>query len=291
MTLSCTVVVPCFNEARRLDRAQLDALATAAHARVLAVDDGSTDGTPALLGALASDAPDRYRVLSLAANRGKGEAVRRGLLDAIGEGADLVAYCDADFAAPPVEVARLIATLRGDPGVDAVLGSRVALMGADIHRSPLRHYTGRLFATAGSLVLGVPVYDTQCGAKAFRVTDRLRRALASPFASRWAFDVELLGRLLRFAGPGEPGGAGFVEVPLRQWREPGGSKLTAGAGLRATLDLVRIRRALRRVDGAAGPGGPTGRDGTVGSAGQAGSAGQVGPPGSADRLDEQADRA
>lgn len=242
MSRSCTVVVPCYNEAARLVPEQLDELATAADARVLAVDDGSTDDTGALLAQLAARDTGRVDVLALAANVGKGEAVRHGLRAAIATGADLVAYCDADFAAPPGEVARVVDTLRAAESAEVVLGSRVALLGSDIERSALRHYAGRLFATAGSLVLGVPVYDTQCGAKAFRVTDDLRRALAAPFASRWAFDVELLGRLL-----GEVGGRTerFVELPLGCWRESGGSKLTAGAGLRAFVDLVRIRRALR----------------------------------------------
>jgi dolichyl-phosphate beta-glucosyltransferase len=267
MTAACTVVVPCFNEARRLDLAQLDALTEVAAARLLAVDDGSTDDTAALLAKLADADPARCGLLSLGTNRGKGEAVRQGLLSAIEDGADLVAYCDADLATPPSEVARLVAALRADERVEAVLGSRVAMMGTDIRRSVVRHYTGRLFATAGSLVLGVPVYDTQCGAKAFRVTPGLRAALAEPFVSRWAFDVELLGRLVQAAGapPARPD-VRFLEVPLQVWREPGGSKLTARAAVRAGIDLVRIRRMLR--------------------------AGTTAPAtGSADRLDEQRDRA
>ena len=268
MTASCTIVVPCFNEAARLDPGKLDALATAAEARVLTVDDGSTDDTAAHLDKLVGRDPARYELLALGANHGKGEAVRRGLLAAVDAGSELVAYCDADFATPPAEVARLVATLRAHHDAGVVLGSRVALMGSDIHRSALRHYTGRLFATAGSLVLGVPVYDTQCGAKAFRVTGALRSALADPFVSRWAFDVELLGRLLRHRDAPPPDGAGrFVELPLHEWREPGGSKLTARAGLRAAVDLVRIRRVLR--------------DGRSGRGGQA----------SVERLDEQRDRA
>jgi dolichyl-phosphate beta-glucosyltransferase len=247
MTLACTVVVPCYNEARRLDFTRLDALAGAAGTRTLPVDDGSTDDTAALLAKLADTDPERYRVLSLGTNRGKGEAVRQGMLAAVAGGADLVAYCDADFATPPAEVARLVNALRADDRVEVVLGSRVAMMGTDIRRSALRHYTGRLFATAGSLVLGVPVYDTQCGAKAFRVTDALRAALAEPFVSRWAFDVELLGRLLAgHDGATATGDERFIELPLRQWREPGGSKLTTASALQAGVDLVRIRRALHR---------------------------------------------
>ena len=269
MAPTCTLVVPCFNEAARLDPDQFDALAAAADARVLAVDDGSTDDTAAVLDKLVGRDPDRYAVLALAPNVGKGEAVRRGLLAALDRGTDLVGYCDADFATPPHEVARLVATLRADESIGAVLGSRVALMGSDIQRSAFRHYSGRLFATAGSLVLGVPVYDTQCGAKAFRVTDALRQALATPFVSRWAFDVELLGRLLR-----RPAGSGrFVELPLRQWREPGGSKLTTRAGIRAAADLARIHRQLR--------GGASGTR----------PAGDGPGAGSADRLDEERDRA
>jgi glycosyltransferase involved in cell wall biosynthesis len=252
MTDSCTVVVPCFNEATRLDPAQLDALIVAADVRILAVDDGSTDDTVTLLDKLAGADPGRIAVLALGANQGKGEAVRRGLVEAISSGADLVAYCDADFATPPDEVARLVATLRSEPDVDVVLGSRVAMLGSDIRRSVFRHYTGRLFATAGSLVLRAPVYDTQCGAKAFRVTGPLRQALAAPFVSRWAFDVELLGRLLQYRDAGNhPETGRFIELPLRRWREPGGSKLTVTSRLRAAFDLVRIGRELRRSDGSA----------------------------------------
>ena len=248
MTGSCTIVVPCFNEAHRLVPGQLDTLASTAGATILVVDDGSTDGTAAMLDKVVASDPGRYRVLSLGENQGKGEAVRRGLLAAISAGAELVAYCDADFATPPAEVARLVDTLRSQRDVDVVIGSRVALLGNDIRRSAFRHYTGRLFATAGSLVLRVPVYDTQCGAKAMRVTPSLRQALATPFVSRWAFDIELLGRLLHHDGDrrGRAGGR-FVELPLRQWREPGGSKLTPRAALRAAVDLARIDRMLRRA--------------------------------------------
>lgn len=248
MTGSCTIVVPCFNEAHRLVPVQLDVLAAAADATILAVDDGSTDETATVLGKIVASHPGRYRVLSLGENQGKGEAVRRGLLAAISGGADIVAYCDADFAAPPAEVARLVELLRTERDVDVVIGSRVALMGNDIRRSAFRHYTGRLFATAGSLVLRVPVYDTQCGAKAMRVTPSLRQALATPFMSRWAFDIELLGRLLHHdAGPAGRSGGRFVELPLRQWSEPGGSKLTPRAAVRAAVDLARIERMLRRT--------------------------------------------
>jgi glycosyltransferase involved in cell wall biosynthesis len=242
------IVVPCFNEAGRLDADVLGDLARQAAATVLIVDDGSTDGTAELAAALRDGDPSTFDVLATGANLGKGEAVRRGLCEAIGRGAGIVGYYDADGATPPAEMARLVAVARDDAAAMAVLGSRVALLGTRIDRSATRHYLGRVFATASSLLLGMTVYDTQCGAKVFRTGPALRAALASPFHSRWAFDVELLGRLLHGADgvDGLPEQA-FREVPLAEWRDPGGSKLGPLGAARAGMDLLRVGAALRRT--------------------------------------------
>jgi glycosyltransferase involved in cell wall biosynthesis len=240
----CTVVVPCYNEERRLQRSAVQALVDGG-CNVLLVDDGSTDGTLALLHSIAAAHP-RITVHALASNSGKSEAVRRGLQAALEQGSTLVAYADADFATPPAEVLRLVRAST-DGGHPVVIGSRVALMGHRIERSNARHYTGRLFATASSLVLGFPVYDTQCGAKVFADGPILRAALDQPFLGRWSFDVELLGRLAVH------GTDGFLEVPLAEWREVGGSKLGLADSVRSTLELVSVRRALRRYRRATRP--------------------------------------
>ncbi len=90
------------------------------------------------------------------------------------------------------------------------------------------------------------MYDTQCGAKVFRVNETFVDALAQPFPSQWTLDVELLHRLLRgrAAVPGLPVTA-FSELPLQTWRDVGGSKLRLGAALRALVDLARIARSRR----------------------------------------------
>lgn len=228
-----TLVIPCFDEAARLDRASVRALLADARVHVLLVDDGSRDGTLALLRTIEGEEA-RVRVLALARNVGKAEAVRAGLLAGIAEGAAIVGYLDADFATPAIEMLRVVDTLHADASVSVVLGSRVALLGRRIERHAARHYLGRVFATAASAFLGVAVYDTQCGAKAFRVDDVLRASLALPFVSRWVFDVELLDRLLR------GGTTAIVEVPLRAWRDVAGSKLAPSAALRAAADLARL---------------------------------------------------
>jgi dolichyl-phosphate beta-glucosyltransferase len=243
VTAQRTIVVPCFNEASRLDVNQLLRLSDMARATILAVDDGSTDATACVLSEAARAHPGMVTLHTLATNRGKGEAVRRGLIVALDGGADLVGYYDADMSTPIEEMARLVRLLDHRPQLHAVLGARVALLGHDIHRSALRHYLGRVFATFSSAALGLPVYDTQCGAKAFRVGPALRSSVVRPFRSRWAFDVELLGRL-RHAGVGPEA---FLEVPLWSWRDMDGSKLGPVSSLSAAVDLARVAVDLRSV--------------------------------------------
>lgn len=240
------LVVPCFDEAARFRAAAVAELLADPGIHVILVDDGSRDGTRAVLESAAAAHPGRVTVVALDRNRGKAEAVRLGLLRALEDGADAAGYADADFSTPPDELLRLVAVQR-ESGAAAVLGCRHAHLGADIRRSAARHYTGRVFATIAAHVLGCAVYDTQCGAKVFAAGDALRAALAEPFLSRWSFDVELLGRLMNEAERrGRKRTEGFVEVPLRRWHDAGGSKLGLVSALRATLELIPVARALRR---------------------------------------------
>ncbi len=244
------IVVPCFNEADRLDAPALVGLAGVVGS-VVFVDDGSTDHTAAVLAGLAATSP-AVEVVTLLRNRGKAEAVRAGLRHAIRGGATVVGYYDADLATPPAELLRMVSALHEHPHVEVLLASRVGLLGHRIDRRPTRHYIGRLYATAASVALGVPVYDTQCGAKLFRVTPALTAALADRFPDRWSFDVELLGRLLHperdvMALTPEH----LLEVPLRAWRDVAGSKVSTMSGVRSLAALWGVRRRIRRR---AGPG-------------------------------------
>jgi glycosyltransferase involved in cell wall biosynthesis len=239
------IVVPCFNEARRLD---LDSFARLAQvARLLFVDDGSTDGTSDAVRELATRCGDRVRLLTLAANRGKATAVWHGLRWGIEHGHEIVGFADADLATPVHEIARLLRTLRASRA-QVVTGARIRVAGSGIRRSLPRYVSSRGFAHLAAAALGCPYYDTQCGAKVLRVTSLLAEVLATPFRSNWTFDVELLGRL--FAGTAQRSGLDprdCVEVPLREWREVAGSKLGVSSMLRATLDLVRIAIDLREL--------------------------------------------
>ncbi len=239
--LRLVLVVPAYNEAARLDLAAFRGF-IAGHSDVgcCFVDDGSTDDTARLLGTLTAEHPDRIDVLSLDQNHGKAEAVRLGFLHAAVTGVPAIGFADADLATPLAEVLTLADELDRHPGCWAAIGSRVQLLGRDIERSTLRHYLGRVFATAASLALRLPVYDTQCGLKLFRNLEPVARTFEAPFRSRWIFDVELLARLATASGP--PLGERFREVPLEAWHARGGSRLRLRDFLRAPLELLAIRR-------------------------------------------------
>jgi len=236
------IIVPCYNEVERLNAGVfLEWTCREKYLHFLFVNDGSTDGTRELLIRLSQACPERIRSINLERNGGKAEAVRRGFLESITSGYDVIGYWDADLATP-LETIPAFCRILEDQGADAVIGSRVRLLGRHIRRRPLRHYLGRLFATCASLVIGLPVYDTQCGAKIFKNTERLRQVFRTPFRVKWTFDVEILARFLLiervFGGPETRGR--FVEYPLERWDDVPGSKLKGRDFLRGAWEILKI---------------------------------------------------
>ena len=245
----CTIVIPCYNEADRLPLASFESFfAQGKDFFFLFVNDGSKDDTLNVLIKLKAAYPDFVDVLDQPRNMGKAEAVRAGMLQAIDQHQSrFVGFWDADLATPLEELQRFEDLLDTLPGTDVVLGSRVRLLGRSVERKAVRHYSGRIFATLASMTLDLPIYDTQCGAKLFRVTPELRQMVATPFHSRWTFDVELLARFLTAHSSEERSGAGRIyEQPLLKWTDVGGSKLKVQDSFKALGDLIHIRRQYFR---------------------------------------------
>lgn len=260
------IVIPCYNEAVRLDRKELLAqIAQQPYLNLILVNDGSTDDTERVIVDLANQHPARIQMISLAKNCGKGEAVRVGALQALDQGYPLIGYWDADLATPLTEIPDFLSVLEQHQQVQVVLGSRVKLLGRSIQRRKIRHYVGRVFATAASIVLALPVYDTQCGAKIFRVfnvsddlaekpdrrasTFDIRCLFAVPFRSRWLFDIEILARFLKyFSNQTVHPKARLYEVPLKTWRDVKGSKVKSKDFFVAMYELVVIWCRYRRAD-------------------------------------------
>jgi dolichyl-phosphate beta-glucosyltransferase len=242
------LVVPCFNEEARLPTRDFqEARLEGGELEMVFVDDGSTDSTRRLLEQIRCERSGRTAVVSNESNRGKAEAVRRGMLHALSHEPDAVGYWDADLATPLSELRAFVDVLEQHATVDVVLGSRVKLMGRTIERNAWRHYIGRVFATAASLTLDLPVYDTQCGAKLFRAKGTLKLVLEQPFLSRWVFDVEILARFMALAPEGRDAARGSIyELPLDRWIDIPGSKVRPLDVAKAARDLVMIRRTYSR---------------------------------------------
>jgi dolichyl-phosphate beta-glucosyltransferase len=245
VTLTTTLVVPCYGEADRLDVGAFTSfIASRPNARLVLVNDGSRDRTLDVLREIQSKAGERVEVLHLAENGGKAEAVRRGMLFALSTDTDLLGYWDADLATPLEACWDFVDLLNDRPALDMVMGSRVLLLGRAIDRKPVRHYAGRIFATAASMTLRLPVYDTQCGAKMLRASPRLKAVFEQPFLSSWVFDVELIARLGSSSGSYDPAPlyGRIYELPLLEWRDVEGSKVKWVDFIAAMFDLARIRQ-------------------------------------------------
>jgi len=237
--LRVSIVVPGYNEEARIGPSleRLDAW-LGSHVpgdyEIVVVDDGSLDDTPALVERLAQRMPT-IRLICNRPNRGKGDAVRTGMLAAQGR---LRVFTDADLATPPEEIGPMLEALERAP---VVIGTRVHPDGTDMRtasQTPTRRLLGRVFTFVASFIVGFGVKDTQCGFKGFRaeaaeaIFSRLRTA-------GYVFDVEVLCLARRLGYP-------VVQLPVR-WRDPGGSRLQArpGLALRTLRELWRLWWRLR----------------------------------------------
>ncbi|MFF9898952.1 dolichyl-phosphate beta-glucosyltransferase [Streptomyces longispororuber] len=236
-----SVVIPAYNEEHRLGptleavRAYLDAPGGPPAWELIVVDDGSTDRT-ADIAAEAAAADPRVQLVRGGANRGKGHALRQGVLASYGR---RVLVTDADLAAPIEELEALEKALA--EGHAAAVGSR-ARPGATIgvHQHRLRELLGR----GGNFLIrtvAVPgIRDTQCGFKLFD-GDRARAAFAASRLRGWGIDVEILHH---FRSQGWP----VAEVPVR-WSHQEGSKVRPADYARVLAELTALRaRALRPAD-------------------------------------------
>jgi dolichyl-phosphate beta-glucosyltransferase len=245
-TPTLSVIIPAYNERDRLPptlRATVAFLRTRDYSwEIIVSDDGSRDGTSAIVARFAEDEP-AVRLVVLPVNRGKGAAVRAGVAASRGS---LVLICDADMATPIEQVESLIDAL--DSGADLAIGSRAAA-GATAKRTPVRALAGRVFSWALRLMAGPAVAgirDTQCGFKLLR-GDQARALFATLTIDGFAFDVELMMRASHLR---------ILEVPV-EWREIPGSKVSlVRDSVRMLRDVARARAAIsrsRRLEGTAQP--------------------------------------
>ncbi len=241
------IVIPCYNEANRLDRdGFVDFADQNKDLSFLFVNDGSTDSTTSLINQMITRTDGRIQLLDRPENQGKAEAVRAGVLKAIAEiSQGYIGYWDADLATPLAAIGDFLSAADAEPSRLFILGSRIRRMGAGIERKWFRHYFGRIFATVSSNLLDLPVYDTQCGAKLIE-RDLAAEIFSLPFISSWLFDIELLARIIECRGREEARRI-IYEHPLSEWKDVGQSKISPSYLPRIPYELYRIHRAYRHL--------------------------------------------
>lgn len=228
-----SLIIPAYNESGRVQKTLETVkayLETTGHSyEIILVDDGSTDGTGALMRDSVAD-DDSIRVISYDKNRGKGYAVRQGVLAAHGE---YIAFSDADLSAPIAELQKLFYS-GIDKGYDIAIGSR-AVKGAHItgHQPFYREIGGKTLNLVVRLLAVRGIHDTQCGFKLFR-GDAARAIFEKCFLNGWGFDIEVLYLARRM-------GFTIAEVGV-EWSHGEGSKLhPLQAGLQVLRDIVKMR--------------------------------------------------
>lgn len=233
-----SIVIPAYNEEGRLEptiRAYAGYCRERGRdAELIVVDDGSTDGTTAVVERLAGEFPG-LRLIRLAQNQGKGYAVRSGIVNARGA---RILFADADGATPIGELDRLDAAL--DAGADVAIGSRaLQAAGVQVHARIHRRLIGRAFHLLVRFTGVAGIADTQCGFKLFR--GAVAHALFSRMRTAgFSFDVEVLmtARLCGYR---------IAEVPVNWVHQPGSRVNLVTDSARMAGDLLRIR--LRRLQG------------------------------------------
>ena len=238
-TPNLSIVIPAYNEGSRIGPTVRDIIDYCRQAHrsfeVILVDDGSEDDT-SWVGLQLSQEFSELRLIRLAANHGKGYAVRTGMLNALGQN---LLFTDADGATPFTEIERLEAALAA--GADVAVGSRALRQeGTRVKAKLYRHLIGRTFHLLVERLADAGVKDTQCGFKLFRCS------VAQELFSRmrmngFSFDVEVLLMARKR-------GYRVAEVPVNWSHQPGSKVRLAGDSLAMAIDLFRIRAKWLRAE-------------------------------------------
>jgi dolichyl-phosphate beta-glucosyltransferase len=230
-----SIIIPCFNEERRLQKEPLlQLLHSGVDIALILINDGSTDNTLLLLEEIKKAAPQNVDIISNAENLGKANAVFKGMEHALFKNSSgFIGYLDADLSTNVDEFLDLVETARLKQA-DYAFGSRIKMLNHTIYRSTFRHICGRIITTIIDSRYRLSIYDTQCGAKVF-TPDVVKLLTRTPFKTRWLFDVEIFLRI-REAGLAVKG----LEVPLKKWTHYGNSKITLLSTPRICREIIQL---------------------------------------------------
>lgn len=232
------IVIPCYNEAYRLKLEKFSSFINDNPEYMLCfVNDGSRDATLDQLLHFQENHPIQVCVVNLNTNQGKAEAVRSGIIYLLAETrVEEVGFLDADLATDFIDYKRLSTVLQSE-NRQMVVGSRKMNGGQEVKRSAFRMMASNIVGKAVSMIIALPIKDTQCGAKVFKRATAVN-LFDNTFLSRWLFDVELFIRIRRFYGTAVM--SKISEVGLLNWTEVEGSRISLRESLKFPFRLVEI---------------------------------------------------
>ena len=235
------IVVPFYNEEKRLNDEFILSLLNVTEIDYVFVDDGSKDNTLEIL-------LKRYigfsnvGIDSLPCNVGKSEAIRLAWKSTLNSANyEYVGFLDSDGALALEDVLDCLLIAKRSPSIDAIWKSRVGLSGRNIQRSVVRHYISRLIATFFGLADSNLPYDTQCGLKLFKTSNAFKIAVENPLKTRWFIDLEIYSRLQSLLG----NKLVIWEQPCLSWIEIENSKLSLTRSVSLVHEMIFVFKLLK----------------------------------------------
>lgn len=230
------IIIPCYNEAKRLDFINIEQLLLYSDMDIFFANDGSKDDTIMVINSIIEKHQERCYLIDFTENSGKANTIYKAINKVNKEDEyDFIGYFDADFSTPATEIIRLVEELNKNH-CEFLFGSRILLLNSGIKRKYHRHIIGRIIITLINLKFRLGIYDTQCGSKLFSKTI-IPKAFHKPFYTSWLFDVEIFIRLQKqnLLSKG-------VEIPVYNWKDVDGSKLGFKTGFKILKELYLLNK-------------------------------------------------
>jgi len=230
------IIIPCYNEAKRLDYKNIEPLLLNSDIDVYFANDGSKDNTVEIINSIIKNHPQRLHLINFTENTGKASTIFKAINQIHQQDQyDFIGYFDADFSTPSYEIIRLVDEIKNRK-CEFLIGSRILLLNSGIKRKYYRHIIGRVIITLINLKFKLGIYDTQCGSKLFS-KKIIPKAFDKPFYTSWIFDVEIFIRLqkqnLLMHG---------FEIPIYNWKDVDGSKLSWKTGFKILKELYLLNK-------------------------------------------------
>jgi len=228
------IIIPCYNEAERLDLNKINELLLNSDITIYFANDGSKDGTVELINIIVSTHKERCVLIDFKENSGKANTIFKAINQISSQNLyDFIGYFDADFSTSWAELIRLIDELKNSRK-KFIFASRILLLNSGMRRKYYRHIIGRIILTVINLKYKLGIYDTQCGAKIFS-KEIINEVFTKPFKTTWLFDVEIFIRLkekdlLQYG----------IELPIFNWKDVDGSKLGLSSSFKIFGEIIKI---------------------------------------------------